>query len=74
MSRIQRRLVVSAVVPVVFATLGACASPTAPEVESSVAPKRNAVVCVATGPDGTPVFSGPVNGECPAGFDLHPWW
>jgi hypothetical protein len=74
MFRNSRRLVASVVVPVVVATLGACASPTAPEFEGSAPPKRNVVVCVAAGPNGTPVFSEPVNGECPAGFDLLPWW
>lgn len=74
MFRLQsRRLVASAIAPVALFVLGACASPTEPQLEDVQAPKRN-FVCMSAGRDGTPVFSPPVNDECPSGFDLIPWW
>jgi hypothetical protein len=53
----------------------ACSSPTAPaEAEDSIAaPKRN-MMCVGTGANSQIVTVQPVNGACPVGFDLQPWW
>jgi hypothetical protein len=63
-----------ALIPAALLSLGACASPTAPQVAEETVDRRQNVVCLAMGPDGSPVFSQPVGNQCPAGFDLQPWW
>lgn len=61
-------------IPAALLALGACASPTAPQLAEETVARRQTLVCVATGPDGLPILSEPVGNQCPAGFDLQPWW
>lgn len=60
---------------VVAVALAACASPTEPVAAEAdiAAPKRN-VVCVGKDANSQIILVQPINGECPAGFDLQPWW
>ena len=66
-------------VVVVTALASACAnlSPTAPALdELAVRPRKTEYRCVAQSPDGDSTVVAPVpeDGDCPAGFDLIPWW
>ncbi|WP_158514685.1 hypothetical protein [Gemmatimonas phototrophica] len=61
-------------IPAALLSLSACASPTEPLVAEEAVVRRQNVVCIAMGADGSPVFSEPTGTQCPAGFDLQPWW
>lgn len=63
-----------ALIPAALLSLSACASPTEPQVAEETVARRQTLVCIAMGADGSPIFSEPVGNECPAGFDLQPWW
>ena len=72
-----RRPLVLLVVVASLASACADVSPTAPALdELAVRPRKTEYRCVAQSPDGGDaiVLPAPEDGDCPAGFDLIPWW
>lgn len=70
----SRRTLLTVLLPLATVSLAACASPTEPQLSESSVARRQDLICVTRGVNGQPIVTEPVNGSCPVGFDLQPWW
>lgn len=74
MPQFPRRSLLTVLLPVIALSFSACALPTEPQVAEESVPRRQNLACVGATGSGELVVLTPVNGQCPSGFDLQPWW